>query len=218
MAIAFYIVALIFLLLVFVIATDGRYFGKFISTWIYERLGPGIFSLQSEADTWRVLASELDLKGDERILDVGSAVGDLPLTLASLAGFQGFAVGVDLSASMLARATGEAGKRGLRGKTAFTVADASATLPFLRNAFDVVVCMGLLETIRRPEDGLKELTRVLAPGGALVVSVYRGLSSLVASMDEGWYLSQLGERAGEHHRLLHIRKSHDILIVLVAKP
>ena len=41
---------------------------------------------------------------EECLLDVGRAVGNLRLTFASRPEFNGFAVGVDLSASMIARA------------------------------------------------------------------------------------------------------------------
>lgn len=42
-------------------------------------------------------------------------------------------------------------------------------LPFKNNYFDVVTCLDVLEHIKEDEDYLKELHRVLAPGGKLVL-------------------------------------------------
>ena len=43
-------------------------------------------------------------------------------------------------------------------------------LPFRDNEFPVIVCTGLLEHLERPADAIKELHRVLKPGGKLLVS------------------------------------------------
>ena len=39
----------------FVVLTDGRYFGKRLTRWIYDRFGPAIFGAHSEARRWRAL-------------------------------------------------------------------------------------------------------------------------------------------------------------------
>ena len=90
------------LAVLFVMLTDGRYFGKGLMRWVYDRVGPAMFAARSEAEQWRRLVQKLRLGGDERILDVGTAVGDLPLTLAAMPGFRGQVVGVDWSQKMIA--------------------------------------------------------------------------------------------------------------------
>ena len=40
------------LLLTFVLLTEGRYFGKGVIRWVYDRFGPAIFGAHSEADRW----------------------------------------------------------------------------------------------------------------------------------------------------------------------
>ena len=45
------------------------------------------------------------------------------------------------------------------------------TLPFIEESFDTVLCSEVLEHIERDEEALKEIARVLQPGGALVITV-----------------------------------------------
>ena len=156
------------LLLTFVLLTEGRYFGKGVIRWVYDRFGPAIFGAHSEADRWQKLAERLDLCGDEVMLDVGTAVGDLPLTLALLPDFRGRVVGVDWSPRMMAAAGREAHRQELDGQVQFGVVDAREALPFTGAAFDLVFCLGLLETLPHPEPVLREFKRVLKPGGWLV--------------------------------------------------
>ena len=85
------------------------------------------------------------------MLDVGTAVGHLPLTLAARPGFRGSVTGVDWSRRMVERARAEAHRRGLEGRVDFQVADLRAGLPFADGAFDVVVCLGVLEAQPRTD-------------------------------------------------------------------
>lgn len=99
----------------------------------------------------------------QRLLDVGCGTGAL---LASVAGGAADSdqCGVDLSAEMLAVA---------RAKTPRTVrlVQASADrLPFADAAFDVVVSTSVFHYFRHPQDALGEASRVLRPGGRLVIT------------------------------------------------
>ena len=200
------------LLLLFVLATDGRYFGKPLVDWVYDRLGSSIFSSRSEEARWRQLAKALELTGEERILDVGTAIGDLPISLAALPGFQGTVVGVDRSAPMIATAQQKATLRNLEQHATFMASDIRVGLPFKQNEFDVVVCLGLLETLPHPEDSLTELIRVLKAEGKLVLSLYKGSASLIASLDLGWYEKQLKPSGFEIVCALPLRRSQDIVV------
>ena len=127
-------------LFLIVIVTDGRYFGKRLMYWIYDKVGPAIFSGVSESAQWEALAERLKLFGHERILDVGTATGDLPLTLAALPDFEGDVVGVDWSPRMVEAARQTAEDRTLSHRAEFRVADIRDGLPFDDGAFDVVFC------------------------------------------------------------------------------
>jgi ubiquinone/menaquinone biosynthesis C-methylase UbiE len=199
--------------LLFIVATDGRYFGKVVSSWVYARLGPSIFSIRSEAHRWQTLYSDLQLRGSERILDVGTAIGDLPNSFAAVSGFQGIVIGVDLSESMLGKAEARSHLEGLGQRAGFARADLTRGLPFQAGAFDIVICLGLLETIRRPETAIGELRRVLSPDGLLVVSLYRGAAGLLATLSVDTYLAQLTAERVSGHRLVPLRRNQDALII-----
>jgi ubiquinone/menaquinone biosynthesis C-methylase UbiE len=200
------------LALVFVLITDGRYFGKPITRWIYNRIGPAMFSSFTEAALWRDLADRLSLRGVEMMLDVGTAVGDLPLTLAARPRFQGYICGVDWSPSMIRAAQNEAKRRRLDGCTSFQIVDLRDGLPFEAKHFDVVFCLGLLETWPHPETMLVELARVLKPEGKLVVSLYRGSASKLASLSFDWYREQLTTLGFAVIRDMPLRRSHDVVV------
>jgi ubiquinone/menaquinone biosynthesis C-methylase UbiE len=209
---------LIFLLVVvvliplFVLVTDGRYFGKPLIRWIYDRFGASIFGSRSEADHWRDLAQRLGLRGDESILDVGTAVGDLPLTLASLPGFRGHAWGVDWSPRMMAAAEAAAQQRGLGDRVTFQVVDVRDGLPFEADRFDVVCCIGLLETWPQPEQILAELGRVLKPEGVLVLSLYRGWSAWSAHLSRDWYTRHCTALGYGDLQVISSRRSQDLVV------
>jgi ubiquinone/menaquinone biosynthesis C-methylase UbiE len=201
------------LLLLFVVLTDGRYLGKGLMRWIYDRAGPALFGAQSEAERWRRLAEKLKLRGDERILDVGTAVGDLPLTLASMPGFRGQAVGADWSHRMALTAAAEAEHRGLERRVTFQVVDIREGLPFQDRGFDVVFCLGLLETLPQPERALRELRRVLAPNGTMVLSLYRqGWSSRIAALSLEWHEQHLSALGLEEVEVGPCRGNQDVVI------
>ena len=197
----------------FVIVTDGRYFGKRLMHRVYDHLGPAIFSARSEAEHWRDLAEALNLRGDEALLDVGTAVGDLPLTIAAMPNFRGRVVGIDWSLRMVAVAQAEATRRGLNSRASFQAADVRKALPFEDGEFDVVSCLGLLETLPHPDRILRELRRVLKPDGALVLSLYKGgpTQQLVA-LGLDWYQQHLTTLGLQDLQVVSCRRHHDVVI------
>jgi O-antigen/teichoic acid export membrane protein/SAM-dependent methyltransferase len=101
-----------------------------------------------------------------RVLEVGSAQGNVSLRLAE-AGYTAVALDLRLDFVRYARAKWE------RGRFAAVAADAFA-LPFGDGSFDAVVVGELVEHIADPGALLAEATRVLAPGGLLVVTTPNG--------------------------------------------
>lgn len=103
----------------------------------------------------------LTLRGDERVLDVGTGAGVLALALAPLVRE---VVGVDVVPELLAAARKDAPPN-----ATFVDGDAES-LPFETGEFDLVACRRTLHHVRRPELAIAELARVAAPGGHVVVN------------------------------------------------
>ncbi|MBE7447792.1 MAG: class I SAM-dependent methyltransferase [Kofleriaceae bacterium] len=98
------------------------------------------------------------------VLEVGCGTG---LILERVAGFARRAVGVDLSAGMLARAQA----RGL------DVVQGSAThLPVRDGAFDVACSFKVLAHVADIERAMRELARVVKPGGWVLAEFYNARS------------------------------------------
>jgi demethylmenaquinone methyltransferase / 2-methoxy-6-polyprenyl-1,4-benzoquinol methylase len=106
---------------------------------------------------WRRLTAEAVVEADESVLDACCGTGDLALA-AERAG--GRVTGVDFSEPMLDRA---------RRKSAAVswVRGDLLDLPFPAESFDVVTIGFGLRNIPDMEAGLRELARVLRPGGRL---------------------------------------------------
>ncbi|MFN9757383.1 MAG: methyltransferase domain-containing protein [Planctomycetota bacterium] len=101
-----------------------------------------------------------------RVLDVGCGAGLDLLRAAAAVGELGRAVGVDVVPAMAIRARLAANSAGLTARATVVVADAAA-LPFAPAAFDVVASNGAINLCVDKPAVLRELARVLRPGGEL---------------------------------------------------
>ena len=105
------------------------------------------------------------LSGQETVLDAGSGAGHTALAVAPYAAR---VTSVDLSASMLAQGRRLALDRGL-GNVHFEVGDVEA-LTFADGSFDVVTSRYSAHHWPHPQVALREIHRVLRPGGRFVLS------------------------------------------------
>jgi ubiquinone/menaquinone biosynthesis C-methylase UbiE len=126
------------------------------------------------AETAEHVARLLTLTGDERALDVGTGAGAFALALAPLVRE---VVGVDIVPEVLA----EARKRAT-GNSEFVEGDAEQ-LPFPTDSFDVVCTARTLHHMPRPEVVLFEMTRVLRPGGTMLVVDQLASNDPLAAME-----------------------------------
>ena len=102
-----------------------------------------------------------------RALDIGCGTGYYSLRLLKM-GFE--VVGLDISSKSVKLAKLKTKSHGFR-QVDFNRADASV-LPFNENSFDVVVAMGsVLNHVPAPERMIKEISRVLKPGGLFFTDV-----------------------------------------------
>ncbi|MBU0743417.1 metalloregulator ArsR/SmtB family transcription factor [bacterium] len=101
------------------------------------------------------------------LVDIGTGTGALlPLLAATGARI----TAVDASAAMLTRARGLCEREGLND-VAFEQADIQ-DLPFADDRFDAAYCSMVLHHVARPERALREMTRVVKPGGKVVVMAF----------------------------------------------
>jgi ubiquinone/menaquinone biosynthesis C-methylase UbiE len=112
------------------------------------------------AETAERLARLLTLSGNEQALDVGTGAGAIAIGLAPLVRE---AIGIDIVPALIA----EANKRAPEN-VRFIEGDA-LELPFPSDAFDVVTTARTLHHVERPEIVLSEMSRVLKPGGTMLV-------------------------------------------------
>jgi ubiquinone/menaquinone biosynthesis C-methylase UbiE len=107
--------------------------------------------------------------GEQRVLDVGTGTGVVALEAARRL-TSGGVTGVDLSDGMLAVAEAKAAAMSPRPPVTFQRMDAEAlTLP--DESFDTVLSLYALLHFPNPRTALREMLRVLRPGGTAVIAV-----------------------------------------------
>lgn len=100
-----------------------------------------------------------------RLLDVGTGPGRLPRALAAALPEQRFDA-VDLSPEMIEHAREAAGRAGVGDRITFVVGDVSR-LPYPDGSFDLIVSSLSQHHWTDVEGAVRELRRVLRPGGRL---------------------------------------------------
>ncbi len=137
----------------------GQFGPEVYSVWRTSSLGEITDALEHR----RILGLTGALHGVSA-LDVGCGDG----TLAMLFAQRGAAriAGCDTDQRMLATAQAHAARDGTR--VAF-VAARSQSLPFIDGSFDVVTCITVLSFVRDADVAIREMARVLRPGGRLVI-------------------------------------------------
>ena len=118
----------------------------------------------------RAVLEAAALAPGEQVLDVACGTGLVTLAAARVVGLAGGVTGVDLSGQMIESAGARAHAQGLPG-IEFARMDAEA-LSFDAGRFDVVLCSLGLMYVPDSERALREMHRVLRPGGRLVVAVW----------------------------------------------
>lgn len=183
--------------------SEGAYLGPRVVGWLYDRGAPTYdavkrFVAHDEASHLAnplVERLESDVGTAARVLDVATGTGRLAQSLLGLPHFAGSVVGVDLSAGMLA----EAGRKLSRlGERSVLVRAAACPLPFADASFDAVVLLEALEFLPDREATIREVARVLVPGGVALVSNRIGVDRwlLLGRVDSGRDLTRRLERAG----------------------
>jgi SAM-dependent methyltransferase len=111
------------------------------------------------------MVEEMGLPPGSRILDLGCGPGFLSFDLAKR-GYRG--VGIDAAQAMIQRCKVEAAAQGASGLWHYQVGDVEL-LPFPDESFDAAICAGVIEYLPGDESLLREVARVLKPGGRFII-------------------------------------------------
>ena len=114
--------------------------------------------------------SELHLNGGEKILDVGSGLGQLSRAMARAANMK--IIGIERSEEQIGEALHQARKDGEENLVEFRQGDAT-NLPLHNdewNSFDVVHTRFLLEHVPEPLTVVKQMVKAVKKGGRIVLS------------------------------------------------
>lgn len=119
--------------------------------------------------TWRKRALRYitDLKGEGDILDIACGTGDFSIEIAKH-GSELDVTGLDLSEGMLDVMRQKLAKEGLEPRVR-TMQGNAECMPFSCNSFDRVTIAFGIRNFEHREKALKEILRVLKPGGRLVI-------------------------------------------------
>lgn len=117
------------------------------------------------------LLDRIALSSGKSILDVACGTGVVSRGAAARVGPEGSITGVDISPDMLDVARTIPSPD---GASIEWVQGRAEELPFTDNTFDVVLCQQGLQFFTDRPAGLREMRRVLKPGGRATVSVWRG--------------------------------------------
>ncbi|NIT57962.1 MAG: bifunctional demethylmenaquinone methyltransferase/2-methoxy-6-polyprenyl-1,4-benzoquinol methylase UbiE [Aliifodinibius sp.] len=105
-------------------------------------------------------------KTGDRVLDCATGTGDLALEFKEAVGDEGYVLGTDFCAEMIEHAPAKAEDNNL--VVDFEVADAM-DLPYEDNIFDISSIAFGIRNVDDPVQALKEMARVVVPGGKVVV-------------------------------------------------
>lgn len=118
---------------------------------------------------WRRSAVQaLALPPDARVLDACCGTGDLSIALATRPSARGEVVGTDFCEEMVQIARQKAGRHPSAAPLRFQTADL-LSLPFAERSFDAATVSFGIRNVVDPAAGVKEMARVLKPGGQLLV-------------------------------------------------
>jgi len=160
--------------------SEGAYLGPRVVLWLYDRGAAtydGVKRFQPHDEAAHI-ANPLVTRLEDgagpggRVLDVATGTGRAAVALLMLDFYHGTVVGLDLSRRMLEQAAVKTEP----WRERFPLLRAPAVpLPFSDGAFDAVVMLEALEFLPDRERAVRELARVLAPGGWLLLSNRVGL-------------------------------------------
>ncbi|MFC5218227.1 class I SAM-dependent methyltransferase [Streptomyces coerulescens] len=128
-----------------------------------------------DGPAYAAAVAELGLREGARVLDAGCGTGRALPPLRDAVGATGVVLGADLTPAML-----QAAVRAGRGTDGQLVLADVAALPVRSESLDAVFAAGLIAHLPCPAENLRELARVVRPGGTLALFHPIGRAALAA--------------------------------------
>jgi demethylmenaquinone methyltransferase/2-methoxy-6-polyprenyl-1,4-benzoquinol methylase len=198
---------------------------------LFAPLGPtydryaALLSLGQDPRWRRHLVSQLDAGPGDTVLDVATGTAAVAIELAQRHRCR--VVGIDQSAEMLSIGRRRVVEAGLTGRIEL-VEGAAERLPFADATFDALTFTYLLRYVEDPAATLRELARVVRPGGAVAMLEFGlpralprvawelwvrvGLPAAGALISPGW--REVGSFLGPSIRDFHARYPRERLLAL----
>lgn len=128
-----------------------------------------------DGPAYAAAVADLELREGDRVLDAGCGTGRALTPLRAAVGPSGVVVGADLTPVML-----EAAERAGRDRDGQLLLADVAMLPLRSRSLDAVFAAGLIAHLPNPGENLRELARVVRPGGTLALFHPIGRAALAA--------------------------------------
>lgn len=136
-----------------------------------------------------------------KILDVATGTGDLAIAAARAT--EAHVTGVDIATQMLEQGRKKIAEQGLAQRIDMQQGDSEA-LPFATNGFDAVMCAYGVRNFENLEAGLREMQRVMRPGGQLAILEFSSPKAFPVKQLYGFYfryvLPTIGRLVSKHSR------------------
>jgi ubiquinone/menaquinone biosynthesis C-methylase UbiE len=158
----------------------NSYFAEHTSYWaeIYEGDGVQACIHQQRLCTTLGWVTRIARAREARALEIGCGTGACSIALAKRAYF---VVALDPVQSMLKQTRDRAIAAGQEYRVRTSLGDVRS-IPFPNDTFDVVIALGVLPWLHSIEEPLREIVRVLRPGGHLIIT-----------QDNSWSLLRLAD-------------------------
>ncbi|MFD2686920.1 class I SAM-dependent methyltransferase [Streptomyces phyllanthi] len=128
-----------------------------------------------DGPAYAAAVAAIGLRAGDRVLDAGCGTGRALPPLRAAVGPSGVVLGADLTPAML-----ETAVRAGRDRAGLLLLTDVAALPLRSESLDAVFAAGLIAHLPDPAENLRELARVVRPGGTLALFHPIGRAALAA--------------------------------------